>query len=332
MSLSNYRYSLGVDIGGTNITVALVDRKGNIIKKMKYSADIQEKIEVFVQHIAAELEEISKGVPVSSIRGIGIGAAGLIDHKKGAIKDSPNMYRNRVPLVSLLKRKIKNKNLSKLPVSLENDANAAAWGAYKLEVPAGVKDMICVTLGTGVGGGVIIDGRIYRGFDGLAGELGHVAVNPSGPRCNCGSYGCLERYTGSGYIVERVVREIKKGSKTKITGFVDGKLNRITPKIITEAAKKKDALAKKTWKETGEYLGIGLAGVINVLNPEAVVFSGGVSRAGSLFLEPMKKVIRKRSYVSRKKPVKYIISRLGDDLGVIGAAMLVSQFNEKKNR
>ncbi len=332
MNPIGYKYSIGVDIGGTNVTVALVDMKGTIVNKIKYRANVQEKEEVFVHNIAMQLFRIIEGIPARFVQGIGIGAAGLIDHKKGEIRYSPNMYRRKVPLVRMLRAKIRKKGLSKLPIFLDNDANVAAWGAYQLEVPAGVKDMVCVTLGTGVGGGIIIDNRIYHGSDGLAGEIGHTAVNPAGPRCNCGSYGCMERYVGAGYIVERAMEEIKKGRKTKITEFAKGKLNKLTPEVIAKAARKNDALAKKIWRETGEYLGIALASIINVLNPEVVVFCGGVSRAGSLFLGPMKRVIKIRSYVSRSKSIKYMISRLGDNLGVVGAALLVRQINEKKNQ
>ena len=333
MNLSSCKYSVGVDIGGTNITVALVNMQGRIIREIKYSTDIKMEVSLFVKQLADKLAEVIMNVPVKFIMGIGIGAAGLIDHEKGSIKYSPNMYKKNVPLLDLLKtamRKLNVNGLAELPVFLENDANVAAWGAYQLEVESRVKDLICITLGTGVGGGIIIGGEIYHGVAGCAGEIGHMTVEPDGPKCSCGNHGCLESYIGAGNIVHRAVAEIKKGKSTILKKIAGGNLNRLTVKDIAEAAKKNDKLAKKIWDETGEYLGKTVASVINLINPEVIVFCGGVSHAGSLFLIPMKKVIVERSFVSHRKAVKYIISRLSNNLGVVGAALLVRQINDKK--
>jgi len=317
------RYSIGVDIGGTNITVALVTEKGEIARKIRMSTRAEEGETKTIERIVRALDIVMDGLPSNSIRGIGIGAAGDIDQNKGIVRFSPNLSWKNVPLVRLIRKKFNMK------VVLDNDANAAAWGAYNLEAGKKAKSLLCVTLGTGVGGGLILDGKIYHGASGSAGEIGHITLNPQGQKCKCGNYGCLETYVGSGYIIKKVVSEIKKGNKSLINKIAGGNLKSITPETIQTAALKGDKLARRIWREAGKNLGIALSGVINLLNPDVIVFGGGLAKAGDLIFKPMKVEARKRTFKSPFDKVKFSCTKMGEDLGVVGAALLTLQ--ESKN-
>lgn len=317
------KYSIGIDIGGTNITVALVTGNGEILRKIRFPTRAEEGKTKTIKCILKALGAIMKGLRSNSIEGIGIGAAGDIDQDRGVVRFSPNLLWKDVPIVRLIREKFN------LKVVLDNDANAAAWATYILETGRKVKNLLCITLGTGVGGGIILNGRIYHGASGSAGEIGHMTLNPQGQRCRCGNYGCLETYIGSAYIVKKAIREIRKGEKSLIKKIAGGNLKSVTPETIQAAALKGDKLARRIWKEAGEYLGIALSGVINLLNPEVIVFGGGVARAGELIFKPMKAEIRKRTFKTPFEKVKFTCTRFGEDLGVIGAALLILQGNVK---
>lgn len=317
------KYSIGIDIGGTNITVALVTGNGEILRKIRFSTRAEEGKTKTIKCILKALGAIMKGLRSNSIEGIGIGAAGDIDRDRGVVRFSPNLLWKDVPIVRLIREKFN------LKVVLDNDANAAAWATYILETGRKVKNLLCITLGTGVGGGIILNGRIYHGASGSAGEIGHMTLNPQGQRCRCGNYGCLETYIGSAYIVKKAIREIRKGEKSLIKKIAGGNLKSVTPETIQVAALKGDKLARRIWKEAGEYLGIALSGVINFLNPEVIVFGGGVARAGELIFKPMKAEIKKRTFKTPFEKVKFTYTRFGEDLGVIGAALLILQGNVK---
>jgi len=317
------KYSIGIDIGGTNITVALVTEKGEIVRKIRFPTKIEEGKTKTIKRIVKALHLVMEGLRSDSIRGIGIGAAGDIDQNRGIVRFSPNLSWKNVPIVRLIKKKFNMRFV------LDNDANAAAWATYILETGRKAKNLLCITLGTGVGGGFILDGRIYHGASGSAGEIGHITLNPQGQKCKCGNYGCLETYIGSGYIVEKAVKEIRKGEKSLIKKIAGGNLQTITPETIQTAALRGDKLARKIWKEAGEHLGIALSGVINLLNPGVIVFGGGVAKAGELIFKPMKEVIRKRTFRVPFDKVKFSCTKLGEDLGAIGAALLTLQENIK---
>jgi glucokinase len=317
------KYSIGIDIGGTNITVALVTGNGEILRKIRFPTRAEEGKTKTIKCILKTLGAIMKGLRSNSIEGIGIGAAGDIDQDRGVVRFSPNLLWKDVPIVRLIREKFN------LKVVLDNDANAAAWATYILETGRKVKNLLCITLGTGVGGGIILNGRIYHGASGSAGEIGHMTLNPQGQRCRCGNYGCLETYIGSAYIVKKAIREIRKGEKSLIKKIAGGNLKSVTPETIQVAALKGDKMARRIWKEAGEYLGIALSGVINLLNPEVIVFGGGVARAGELIFKPMKAEIRKRTFKTPFEKVKFTCTRFGEDLGVIGAALLILQGNVK---
>lgn len=312
------RYGVGVDLGGTNISIALVDLKGQIKNKIKISTQLDKHANFIIKTIIENIKILIKGLNPAPL-GIGVGAAGQVDHKHGVIQFSPNLRWRNVPLVAEIKSKFN------LPVSIDNDANAACLGEFLFGAGKGATNIICVTLGTGVGGGMIFDGKLYRGANGSAGEVGHLIVEPNGRKCNCGNHGCLEAYVGAWHIRERIIEKIKEGRRTIITRLVNGTFSKITPKILEEAALYNDKLAFEIWEETGRYLGIGLASLINVFNPDKIIIGGGVANAGKIILNPVLRTIRKRALTVPLQEVKIVRAKLGEEAGVIGAAMLVMQ-------
>ncbi len=255
----------------------------------------------------------------SKIVGIGIGSAGDVEPFSGVIRMSPNLGWKNVPLKDLLRRGLK------FPIQVENDANAAAWAAYVVEAKRKVSNLICVTLGTGVGGGIVLHGKIFRGATGSAGELGHATLFPEGIQCNCGNQGCLERYIGVRAMADEARRAIRAGEQTIVTKLVESDLSKIDPLILQQAAKLGDRLAAHLWEQAGERLGIGLASLINILNPEWIVLAGGLSRAGKLLLEPVRRTIIKRAFPAAASAAKLVISKLDQDLGIVGAGLIAHE-------
>ncbi len=210
-----------------------------------------------------------------------------------------------------------------LPVCVDNDANAAAWGEKQFGAGQGVAHLICITIGTGIGGGVILDGQLYHGATGVAGEIGHLTVNPDGLPCNCGSFGCLEAYAAGPAIVVRAQKAVRTGAKTALIQMTDNRPEDITVPLIARAASEGDPLAWQVMQETGRYLGAGLAGLVNVLNPERIVIGGGVAQAGDSLLKPIERTVRARAMPAATEALQIVPAQLGEDAGVIGAAALL---------
>lgn len=300
---------LGVDLGATNLHFVLVNKKGKILREriIPTPRESEKAVEEIVFQIRCLIQ--------NSTKNIGISVAGLVNQERGVIYFSPNLGWKNLGVIKKIK-----KYFPKSRVILENDANAAAWGAYLLIGKEKIKNLLCLSLGTGLGGGIIINGQLYRGTSGSAGEIGHIILYPQGLLCNCGNYGCIERYIGANYLVKKVKKEITQGKKSIIKKLVKGDLKKITPEIIAQAADKNDQLAKNIWKKMGKNLGITLSGIINLLNPEMVVLTGGVSKAAKFFLGELKKTLEKNTFSEPLKRVKIVTVK--KNLGAIGAALL----------
>ena len=309
-------YYLGVDIGGTLIKIAIVDNKANIIEEDFIDTDTTANPKDVIKNIAEVFKSFKN---YSKVNSIGFGIAGDINFKDGIVRYSPNIPKwNKVPLKKEIEQ-ITNK-----PVFIDNDANTAAIGAYWLDIKATVDNMICVTLGTGVGGGIIINKKLFRGNNGTAGEIGHITIEPNGRKCNCGNNGCAETYIGAKHIVKETVDLLNSSNKSKyILNLANNNIKQITPKILAQAAKKGDFIAKQVWNNVGKKLGILLADVINFFNPDAIVLCGGISNAGNLIITPAKEEIKKRAFKTSAKSCKIVLSKYTSKLGVVGAAMLV---------
>ncbi len=296
---------LGIDIGGTDVKYAAVDKNGNVsnFSKFGFKKDADKLISL--------IYEKTKRFNFSKI---GVAIAGDVDSTKGIVRFSPNLnWKN-------LNIKKKLSDVFGKPSNIENDANAAAYGSYVLDFKKKYGNIVCITIGTGVGGGLIIDGKLYRGSTGSAGELGHQTYMPQGRNCPCGNLGCFERYLGAPGIIKTAEEKIKK-IKTK-TNMLSTDKNFNTPEMITMAAKNGDKLAIEIWDDVGKILGTLLSNAINSLNPDAIVLAGGISKAGDFLLKPAVKEMKERAFKYPSSRTKIIISGHQEHLGVAGAAML----------
>jgi glucokinase len=313
--------AIGVDLGGTNIVSAIVNYQGKIINRLKVPTLAERGKEATIERIIETIHEniIQSTIALDNIIGIGIGAPGPLNVKKGIINFAPNLPGwEGVPLKKILEDEFNMK------VVLENDANAAAWGERCFGAGQGVNNLVCFTLGTGIGGGIIIEGKIYHGSNYGAAELGHMTVNRDGPRCNCGNYGCLEAYSSATGIKNRIKSRIRKGVKSHFLTFDnDHLIESMSLKSIFETARIGDDLTQSVVKDAIAYLGIAIANIANILNPEMIILIGGITNEGDNLLNPLKKEVAGRTLNSNYKFLKIVIGKLGDLAGALGAAALL---------
>jgi len=306
---------VGLDLGGTFIKVGLVNEKGKILKKEQLPTTREKGRK-------AVLSQMEKGIKIAlkgerNVSGIGIGTPGLVD-KKGKVFSAPNLPDwNNLPLKKIFQDKFH------LPVVVENDVNTITSGEYIYGAGKGYKNIICITLGTGLGGGMVLNGKLFRGSKLSAGEIGHIPICYNGPKCNCGNFGCIERYVGAEYISQMARDAIKKGRKSKIKKIVKGNLEKISPEVISQADKKGDSLAREIWEKVGLYLGTLFSGLINLLNPEIIIIGGGIAQAGKPLFDSISQEIKKRAFPLLAKDVKVVPAKLGLDSGIISAASLI---------
>lgn len=301
--------TIGVDVGGTNIKLGLVASSGRIIAKTNlvtktYAHHPRHLIDALVAAIRALIQE--NGKTIKDIAGIGIGLPGLIDVSKGNVIFMTNIpgWKN-IPLRRIIQTQLK------LPVFIDNDVNLAALGEWKLGAGKGCKNLVCITLGTGVGGGLVLNGELYRGEGFVAGEIGHIPLNEQGPACNCGGMGCFERYVGNRILMDKAAG-------------IFGKEN-IQPQDVFALANCGNALAVRFWRETATHIGNALVGVINLLNPRLVIIGGGIANNYKFMGKTIQKVIRRRAMKVQKNMVRIVRARLGDEAGILGAHILVKE-------
>lgn len=305
-------YKFGVDVGGTTVKIGLFSGDGKLEEKYEIATDKSDQGAHIIEHIAAKLDEIiaEKSYGILDCMGVGIGLPGPVD--RGMILGCVNLGWGIFSIVEEFSKAFHN-----VPVYAGNDANTAALGEYVAGAGKGMKNMMMITLGTGVGGGIIIDGRILEGANGGAGEIGHIPVNPQEQDiCGCGKKGCLEQYASATGIV-RVAEKLRKENGN--TALPAG----CTAKQVFDCAKEGDELAMQAVKELGRYLGLALASCACVLNPEGIVIGGGVSRAGKILLDVTEKNFQ--TYVFKPcRNVKFCLAELGNDAGIYGAAAMVN--------
>ena len=304
---------IGVDLGATNTKVGLVQVDGGVVCRCSLATEPRQGPDATAERICrAALDLIRQvGLRVADIRGVGIGSPGAVDAESGVVAFWPNVPSWRaVPLRRLFERRLG------LPCVVENDGNAAALAEHWIGVGRGLSSLVLLTLGTGIGGGIVLDGRLWRGASGAAGELGHMSIDPSGLACVCGGRGCLQAYAGAPAIVSRMCQALAAGVPTMLAGH-EGEL---TADLVHQAALADDQAARRNICETGRYLGVAASNLMHVLNPPAVVFSGGVAAAGSMLLNPVKEEVARRTLEASRRGVKLAISAVPDDAGIIGAA------------
>jgi len=307
---------LAVDLGGTNLRSAAVDDEGRMIHRGRRPTPHDADPNKIVDAMSRLAEECRTAVgPDVSICSIGVAAPATMDVSRGVIHYSPNL-----PMINGLLLSSKLQESLGLRVVLENDATSAAIGEHWLGASRDVESSICITLGTGVGGGIILQGKPLRGPDGTAGELGHVCVEPNGHPCGCGSWGCLEQYASATAVV-RIAHEIAQESPDSVLCRSDA----ITAEDVYDAAINGDLVGIETYRRVGYYLGIVIAGLANVLNPEVVVIGGGMSAAWDAFIDPAREQLAKRAFHEPASRVRLVRAELGDDAGILGVANLAFQ-------
>jgi len=306
------RTVIGVDLGGTNLRTAIVGSDGEILDKHK---EATRAVDGWMRVVARLVDNINRQLEIGAQRGskvfaVGVGAPGVILVDKGIVVKSPNFPDwNNLPLKAELEKALN------IPVFIENDANAAALGEKWRGAGQNIRSMIHLTLGTGVGGGIILDNKIWHGADGMAGEIGHMTLIPDGRQCSCGNTGCLEMYASARGIVQSYQEELEKQKLHKAEA-----LKEVTSEKVYQAAREGDAVARRVMKDMGRMLGIGIASLINIFNPERVVIGGGVKDAWPLFIGATHEEIMKRAFQVPAERTEIVPSSLGDDAGMVGAA------------
>ncbi len=313
---------LAIDLGGTKVRTAIISDKGEIIAEEYCPTLADEGPEPVMGRILSGIDRVlrSGNVNSSQLHSISIAAAGAIDSRKGLITVSPNLPGWRdVPIRDIVKSKYE------VTTFLVNDASAAALGEHRFGAGKGVNNLIYLTVSTGIGGGIIIDGKLYTGPSGSAGEIGHMIIDVHGPECNCGRNGCLEAMASGTAVAREAIRRIREGEKSSLVGIVDGEIDNITAEKVSIAARDGDSLASEVISEAAAYLGIGMVNVVNIFNPEMIVVGGGMSKMGDLLLAPARQVVKEMAFELPAKIVRIVPARLGDDNGLLGAAAFAFQ-------
>lgn len=311
------KYAIGVDIGGTNIKLGIISDAGKIVKKGMVETRAEGGPEVVVSQIKKGITELLLKND-KKIAGVGIGCAGTVNQEKGIVENPPNLPKwDKVPLGRLIKRAFG------YDVFLDNDANAAAIGEMHFGTGKSLKSFIMVTLGTGIGGGIIVNKKIYHGDFGAAGEIGHTVIDYNGPKCNCGSFGCIEAYVGNHYLVKRIQKDIQNVQDTKIWDLINHDIEKLSPRVIDEAAQAGDEYAKSIIVQLGEYLGYAFASLANILDISEFIVGGGVAGFGKPLFDAAQKKAAERALKSIGKRIKVRPAKLKNDAGIQGSSALV---------
>ena len=317
---------LGIDLGGTKILTAVATAQGKMLSRDHSVTPATKGQEPVVQSILDSIGRTLEqaGIAAPQLSAIGVGAPGLSNSETGILFTSPNLPGWRdVPLRDIIEKELGKKAF------LINDANAAALGELYFGAAKGAHHFIYITISTGIGGGIIIDGEVYTGSIGTAGEVGHMTIDDDGPPCNCGNRGCWETLASGTAMAREARKQIKEGARTSILGYAEGDVEKVTAQVIHNAAKEGDSLAKELITRTGYYVGVGLANLVNIFNPELIVIGGGLSNIGDMLLEPAYEVAGERAFKESYRTVRFALAKLGRDSGVLGAAAFALQEMKK---
>ena len=313
------RFVLGVDIGGTNLVVGSVAEDGSTVlaaasEPTHAEAGATDVVDRLVELAERAIAATRREVPGAEILGVGVGAPGPLDTKRGIVLLTPNLGWVNMPL-----RQIIHDRLG-LPAALDNDANCAVLGEWWVGAARGARNAIGITIGTGIGGGLVLDGRLYHGASDVAGEIGHTTIDTEGRRCKCGNYGCLEAYASGPNIAIRAIEEIEAGAVSRLPSYVGGDLKQITAQTVYLAAQEGDELALEVVNDTAKFLGVGIGNLLNVFNPEVVVVCGGVTLAGDHLFVPLRREVSRRAFKPAVAACRIVPGELVGTAGVYGAA------------
>lgn len=318
----NANYVIGVDLGGTNVRAAVVDRSGKIVGEGRTDSKAMEGLSVTVVQTvqAIRMAVADSSIHMSDVAGVGMGVPGSHKSEEGIVVWSPNFRDwNGVQLLAPIVEEVG------VPAFMGNDANVAALGEYAFGAGQHAKIMVMFTLGTGIGSGLVINGRNYLGVTETAPEMGHHIILADGPRCSCGRYGCVESLCRRDAITDRAARKAHLGRHTSLIEKSGHDLRYITPAMIAEAASEGDPISIETLDEVGYYLGIAVANAINILNPDKVVIGGGIAQAGDLLFAPIRRSVEVNALYAPLQVCQILPAQLGDDAGVLGGAAMVLQ-------
>lgn len=313
--INNQKVYLGLDLGGTKIHGGIVTENGDLINSLIADTNATKGKKYVLEKMSLLLENLlyESDINIENVSGLGICVPGAINQNNGTIFFLTNLSGwNDFPLKQFYENKYK------IPVFINNDANAASLGEYYFGNGAGCKDMIYITVSTGIGGGIIINNKLINGINGTAGEIGHMVLEPAGAKCNCGNNGCWEAISSGTAIVKEFARRIKAGEESILNHLI---LDEISAKEIFQAREQGDKISIEVTDRAIEYIGIGVANLVNILNPQKVVIGGGISQVGSILFEPVNKIVTELAYGPANK-VEIIPAKLGKNTGVIGAAAL----------
>ncbi len=312
------KYAVGVDFGGTGVKLALVNAQGKIVAREHFATAGASGQAAWLDAVAAAIDRMlhARRLKKSALAGVGVGVPGFVDFERGFIHDLTNVPGwTAVKLADMMMKKLG------LPAYVDNDANLMAFGEIMFGGGKNLKTAVFLTLGTGVGGGIVLDGQVYRGAYSMAGELGHISIERNGVASPQGRGG-LEQYIGNRRIVERAIKLLKTGRTSKVTALCDGDLEKITPKLLAQAAHDGDPFALELFDYVADCLATALASVTYLLQPEAFIIGGGVAASGKILFEPLRKHLEARLSPHFYKRIKVLPAKLGNDAGAVGGAAL----------
>ncbi|MBA3341836.1 MAG: ROK family protein [Gemmatimonadaceae bacterium] len=314
------QFIVGIDLGGTNIAAGAMPTDGTreiamrmvLTKASEGATAVVDRIAGLVEEVIGQTRQ-ETGAERSDFLGVGIGAPGPLDRSRGVVITSPNLGWHDFPLRDEVSQRIN------MPATLDNDANCATLGEWWCGAAKGGRNVVGLTIGTGIGGGLILDGKLYHGASDAAGEIGHTTIDSTGRRCKCGNYGCLEAYASGTAIAERARELLDVEGDSIMHSMVDGDLGRLTAQTVFEASKRGDAVALEVVRDTAHFLGVGVSNLINIFNPDTFVIAGGVTQAGDLLFDPLRAEVRRRAFKSAVDACRIVPGSLPLSAGVVGA-------------
>ncbi len=326
MSSNRTRYIAGVDLGGTNIVVGAMPEDGSRQLAVRSTSTHSELgAEAVVDRIASMVAEVIADVSESEnarkedFLGVGVGAPGPLDRERGMVVVAPNLGWRDFPLRDSISDRVG------LQVALDNDANCATMGEWWQGAAQGARNVVGITIGTGIGGGLILNGALYHGSSDVAGEIGHMTIDSTGRYCRCGNYGCLEAYASGPAIALRAREALERDEVSMLHRMVGGHLNELTAATVYEAANAGDALALEVIRDTAKFLGIGIGNLLNILNPDVVVITGGVTQAGEPLFEPLRAEVKRRAFRPAVDACRIVAGTLRSSAGMVGAVATFKQ-------
>ncbi len=313
--------SIGVDLGGTKVAIALVDAEGHVVAAARGSTGLLPDPSATVTDIVASVRKLSAAAGKASIKGMGVGVAGQVDPTTGTVHTAPNLGWKNVPLQAELEQALQ------MPVLVTNDVQAAVWGEWLFGAGHGFDDIVCLFVGTGIGGGVIAGGHLLVGCSGSAAEFGHTIIDRNGPPCRCGNHGCLEALAGGWAIAQRAreATQADPSAGAALLALAENRREDLTAALVAQAAHQGDPLARRLVAESGEALAVGVASIVNAFNPCLVILGGGVIEGLPELIQMVKEGVPHRALAAAVEPLRIVKAALGEHAGVIGAAALIRE-------